>query len=176
MKQAGCRMISFGVESGSNYMLKKMKKGITVSDSFNAIKICNKVKIETSVSVVVGFPGETKRTILETKIFLKQLNPLFVTIFRLIPYPGTVLFEDYLKQQGKKKLYINEFESIGERFLRIPKISDNDLSKAVYKMYLSFYASPKKLIDHLVRVFSNCHLFKGYYRAFLWLVKQKMKF
>jgi len=175
MKKAGCRMISFGVESGSDEILKRMGKGITVEDSINAISICNKHKIETSVSVLVGFPGETVKTIIDTKQFLKRLDPLFVSIFRLIPYPGTILFNYYLEQVGKKKLLISDFEKINESYICLKTISNKNIINSLKKMYIVFYMRPKKLKDHLIRTISNAHLLKGYFRAMLWVINQKMK-
>jgi len=176
IKNAGCRMISFGVESGSNEMLKRMKKGITVEQSLKAIKICKKYGIETSVSVVVGFPGETHETIRQTEIFLTKLSPLFVAIFRLIPYPGSFLFDEYLKQENIQMLPVCEFANIeSDSVLRIDGIAEDELNESVRQMYRKFYLAPSKMLEHLFRLIRNPRLFVSYMRAAYWATFQRMK-
>ncbi|MBF0207649.1 MAG: radical SAM protein [Oligoflexia bacterium] len=175
MKQAGCRMISFGVESGSDFILEKMKKGIKAEDSINAVKICKKHGIETSVSTILGFPGETRETMKITKDFLLKLNPLFVTVFPLIPYPGTILYEKYLKQNRIDRLPIPAFIELGEvRSLKIDGLSSQEINKSVFDIYKKFYFRPKKLLEHFIRVITNRNLIRSYVLAVYWLFLQKI--
>lgn len=176
MKQAGCRMISFGVESGSGQMLKLMRKGITLERSLSAVGLCNKIGIQTSASFVIGFPGETTETILQTKSFVKKLNPLFATFFRFIPYPGTPFYKEYLKQENLDNLEIGQFQELGgARVIKIPGISEENLIKCIKNMYLTFYLNPKKLIQHGLRILRFPRLLGGYIKSIYWACVMKFK-
>jgi radical SAM superfamily enzyme YgiQ (UPF0313 family) len=85
MKQAGCRYIFLGVESGSQVILDNMKKLTNVAGNAAAIDHCNDVGIYTSSGILVGFPGETAETIDETKQFLTLHSTPSVHVFVWIP-------------------------------------------------------------------------------------------
>ena len=89
LKKAGCRIIGWGIESGSQDVLDRMNKGITVEQNIQAIRWAQEAGITDRAFIIAGFPGETKATLEETKRFIDEANPsqLFVSTFQ--PYPGT---------------------------------------------------------------------------------------
>lgn len=94
MKQAGCRSVSFGFESGVERSLELMGKGIKLSDIENAIDICVKSGIEAYGYFIIGFPWETKQDFETTVDFIishPQINP---ALNFLTPYPGTTYYEE----------------------------------------------------------------------------------
>lgn len=93
MKQAGCRGIAFGIESGSPKMLENIDKRITLEQAMNAIKLCRKHKITSLCSFMFGNPGETKDTAKKTIDFAKKLDPDFANFFALVPLPGSRVFK-----------------------------------------------------------------------------------
>ena len=92
MAAAGCDSISFGVESGNPEMLKRVKKGITLTQAAKAIKMCKQAGMLAHASFMVGLPGETKETLSQTAAFAESLNILFGYHY-LAPFPGTTLCE-----------------------------------------------------------------------------------
>lgn len=102
MVEAGCILIGYGIESGSQKMLDFIKKGVTVEQAKNAIKLTKKYLGWADCSFMIGYPGETKETIQETIDFCKELELAPEVIFFLTPYPGTELYQLALKQ-GKIK-------------------------------------------------------------------------
>jgi anaerobic magnesium-protoporphyrin IX monomethyl ester cyclase len=176
MKSAGCRMISFGVESGSQEMLKLMKKGIKLESALSAVALCNRCGIQTAASFVIGFPGETKETISETRSFVKKLDPLFATFFRFIPYPGTVFYQEYLKQENMDCMKIEDFQELGRsRILKVPGITEDEVNKSIRGIYLGFYFRPRKLIQHVFRLLRSPKLLGGYVKSLWWACTMRFK-
>lgn len=89
LADSGCEAIAWGIESGSQYILDRMKKKVKVEDNYNVIQWAKKYGITSRAFFIIGFPGETKDTLEETKRFIEYSNPdqLFVSTF--VPYPGT---------------------------------------------------------------------------------------
>lgn len=89
MAEAGCVQIAWGIESGSQYLLDRMNKKATVQDNFNVIKWAKKYGITSRAFFIMGFPGETRETIEETKRFILEAEPDQYSVSNFIPYPGT---------------------------------------------------------------------------------------
>jgi hypothetical protein len=99
MKLAGCHQISIGVESGSNEILRQIRKNITIEKALKTIEIVRKYGIEVHLFFMVGFPQETEKTLLDTFSIINKVkcNRLILSIFT--PYPGTEAYE-ICRQQG----------------------------------------------------------------------------
>jgi len=104
MKQAGFKRISYGIESGSQTILNIMKKQTTVEDNYRAVTLMKEVGIPITVNIVFGMPGESERTMDETRDFLISLDiPSNIYYAALCtPYPGSSLFEQLLKNRTIK--------------------------------------------------------------------------
>ena len=72
MKAAGCYRISYGLESGSDAILKLMRKGYTVSLAERVIRDTYDIGIDTIFNIIVGFPGEDEARFQETKEFVRR--------------------------------------------------------------------------------------------------------
>lgn len=88
-KEAGCREIFFGFETGSQRLLDIMGKKITVAQNIEAIKLCRKVGITSCAYMLFAFPGEDAQSIEETKQFLRAAGPDKSRISQFIPVPGS---------------------------------------------------------------------------------------
>jgi len=93
MYQAGCRKISFGLESGSQEVLDLMQKNTTVEMGRKAVEIIRKYGIQAHGSFMFGNLGETKETIKKTIKFAKSLDLDNATFFITAPLPGTHLYQ-----------------------------------------------------------------------------------
>ena len=91
MRAAGCTAVSFGVETGSAAILKTIRKGITLDQVVDAVKLCTKAGLQPYASFILGLPGETEKTLKETLAFGNRLEELGVSYgFHLLaPFPGT---------------------------------------------------------------------------------------
>lgn len=95
MKAAGCTAVSFGIESANPDILKTVKKGITLRQVRNAVRMCRRAGIIPYASFILGLPGETQATIKETTDFAVQLQQegLASGFHILAPFPGTEVRE-----------------------------------------------------------------------------------
>ena len=92
MSRAGCWYISWGIESGSEQILRRVHKGIRVEQVKRALTWSKRAGILNWGYFIIGLPGETEETIRETIAFAKKL-PLAIALFHIAaPYPGTPLF------------------------------------------------------------------------------------
>ncbi len=92
MAQAGCWMITWGIESGNAEILKRAHKGTDPTKAARALAWARKAGIKNWGYFIIGLPGETEETIQETIAFSKKL-PLDIALFHIAaPYPGTPFF------------------------------------------------------------------------------------
>ena len=97
MGQAGCQMISWGIESASERVLKRARKGANPAKAEQALRWAKKAGIKNFGYFIIGLPGETEETIKQTIAFSKTL-PLNVAIFHIAaPYPGTPFFYEVVE-------------------------------------------------------------------------------
>jgi len=97
MGQAGCHMISWGIESGSEEVLKRARKGANPAKAEQALTWARKAGIKNFGYFIIGLPGETEESIKQTIAFSKTL-PLNVAIFHIAaPYPGTPFFYEVVE-------------------------------------------------------------------------------
>lgn len=117
LKSAGCNMVAYGIESGSQKILDAMKKQVTIEQARNAIKLTQRIFGDVDCSFMIGYPGETDETLQETKEFCEELGLTPEVIFFATPYPGTELYE-YAKKKGfieNEVEYISKLWEQGEQ-------------------------------------------------------------
>jgi len=110
MKEAGCTLISYGLESASKSILKSMKKGVRVDQIENALKVTRDAKITIQGNWIFGDPLETPETVRETIEFNRKHLPYLIHLDFLLAYPGTPMYFDALNK-GLVKDKIKFYES-----------------------------------------------------------------
>lgn len=131
MKKAGCRRIQYGIESGSNKILKIIGKGFTIEQAEETINLTRKVGIIINATFIFGLPGEDEKTMQETIDFIKKMDLEINKIFFPIPYPGTRLYKMAL-EQGKivdEEATISKMKGLAEFCINFTKWSDEELIK-----------------------------------------------
>jgi hopanoid biosynthesis associated radical SAM protein HpnJ len=99
MKDAGCRLLIVGYESGDPQILKNIKKGATVEMAQRFTANCKKLGLLVHGDFIIGLPGETGETIRRTVDFAKRLDTDTIQVSIAHPYPGTE-FYDYAKKNN----------------------------------------------------------------------------
>lgn len=127
MRDAGCVQLDFGVESGSQDVLDKVKKGIKISDVKNIFSACHDLGVRTYANFMFNTPGETEDDIKKTNNLAKDIDADGYNFGITTPYPGTDLYEDV-----KPRLTANEYQlfSMAKKTLIDPrfKLAKHDLS------------------------------------------------
>ena len=97
MKEAGCRLLIVGYESGDQQILKNIKKGATIDMAQRFTANCKKLGLVIHGDFIIGLPGETRESIRKTIDFAKRLDTETIQVSIAHPYPGTE-FYDYVKK------------------------------------------------------------------------------
>jgi len=153
MKKAGFRMILFGLESANQNTLDKINKNLKVEEIEPGLKICKAAGLEPHITVMVGYPWETKKDIEHTLDFVKKLfrkgyvDTLQATL--MVPYPGTPLYK-YCKENNL--LLTQDYDRFDQREpVMKTQIPSKELKKMISRLYRSFI-TPKFLAKKILRL------------------------
>lgn len=98
MKEAGCSILSLGIESGNQRLLDLINKGIAIKDIERAVRLIKKSGIKSRASIILGLPTETKEESRNTVKFAYSLPIDQVRFSIATPFPGTKLWEIAVKE------------------------------------------------------------------------------
>lgn len=98
LKEAGCRRIALGAESGSQRVLDAMTKGTTVDQIHRAAELCREADIETYFYMMVGYPGEDWDDLQRSAAMLRETRPDDFSTTIAYPLPGTTFYEQVKEQ------------------------------------------------------------------------------
>jgi anaerobic magnesium-protoporphyrin IX monomethyl ester cyclase len=93
IRDAGCWAVAYGVESGSQQVLDRSRKGTTVAQARDAIRWTREAGLTSMAHIVVGLPGETGSTVDETIALLREADPDYVQVYCAVPFPGSELYD-----------------------------------------------------------------------------------
>lgn len=149
MKKAGCRLVVVGYESGSQKVLDGMQKGITLKQSKNFNDAAKKAHMRVHGCFMVGNPGETKETMMQTLNFAKSLRMDTVQFFPLMLYPGT---EAYKWAKDNNSIIAESYDEwlipdgTHNCVLSTPEVSSRELVEFCDYARREFYLRPRYLL------------------------------
>ena len=157
MKEAGCRLLIVGFESGSPDILTNIKKGATIEQARQFMKHCKDLGLVVHGDFQVGLPGETKETIEQTVQFAMELDPETIQVSMSHPYPGTE-FDAYLKKHNYSVDHVMTDEE-GHQLpvFQYPGLSRKEIMHAVEQFYDRYYFRPHVILRILRRAIFNSH-------------------
>ena len=97
LKRSGCDMMSLGLESGSNKILKLMKKGTTVEQGRKAVVLAVKYIPNLEISMMMGYLEENEETLKESVSFFKEIGVKPI-MFLATPFPGTEIYREAIRK------------------------------------------------------------------------------
>lgn len=154
MRKAGCRLLVFGIDAGSETVNESMSKSlrITRNDTIKAIKEVRSSGISVHVSVMLGYPGETNSSLRETLKYLSAIKPNHMILPIFTPFPGALIYKKLLESN---KYRIKSFNwdlyipSLNHYLIENPDVSEKQLLDIRRYAYLKFYSNPKNLLNLL---------------------------
>jgi len=147
MKEAGCRLLIVGYESGDQQILKNIKKGATVERARQFTKDCKKLGLKVHGDFILGLPGETRETIRTTIDFAKELDVDTIQVSVAHAYPGTE-FYDYAKANNFIVTEGSQMVDEGGHQLAMieyPGLPRDYVMEMVHRFYDEYYFRPKAI-------------------------------
>lgn len=172
MHKSGCNLVSLGIESGSQEILDKIGKNITLEQAENAVKVLKKAGIKTYNYFVIGLPWETKEHIEKTIEFAKKLDSDFASFYTAAVLPPSKLYyyvkENNLEQENES-FYTNTYYYPGVKTHYLSKAEILKLHKKAMKEY---YLRPIFIIKKIFSVQSFTEI-KNYFKSGMALLLKK---
>jgi hopanoid biosynthesis associated radical SAM protein HpnJ len=156
MKEAGCRLLIVGYESGDPQILKNIKKGATVERARQFTKDCHKLGLVVHGDFILGLPGETHETIRTTVAFAKELDVETIQVSVAHAYPGTELYDHVVKNGfmvGDNKMVDEGGHQLAH--IQYPGLPADDIMEAVHRFYDEYYFRPKAVFRILRKAAFN---------------------
>ena len=171
MYKSGCRLVSIGVESGSQKMLDNIGKKITLDDIRNTVKILKKNKIKIYNYFVIGLPWETEETVEETIKFAIELDSNFISFYTATPLPGTKYFA-YAMLNKLVEGNLDFRSAYYEPVVRSEHLSKERIFELHKQAVKRFYLRPRFVIKTLLSLRSFAEV-KNYFIAGINLLLKK---
>jgi radical SAM superfamily enzyme YgiQ (UPF0313 family) len=166
LKKAGCRMVLYGVESGNEEILKKIRKNTTKEEIKRGVKIAKKHGIDVLNCVMLGFFWDTKETVEDTLRFAFELNAEFTQVATPTPLPGT----DYYTLLEENNCFLSkeweQHDSVHHSSVELPYLSNSELNSYLSTFYRRYYRRPAYLLLMTVRMFKSWGNFAQSLRKF----------
>ncbi len=173
MKKAGCFLVAFGLESGSDETLKKIKKNTSVEKNYNAVQTAKKAGLQTAGFYIIGFPWETKQDLEKTKTAMLKNNTDFIELHIATPFAGTELYNMlYSKNKIHNEIY-------GKSHFICINAFDSDLTPAYVEDYrrkavLQYYLRPEYIIPKVLYGIKTPKILINYIKYGLRLIKNSI--
>lgn len=152
MKRAGCRTISFGIESANQRILNYLNKRITPQIAINATKKTKKSGIDFIMGTfVLGLPTETLGEIKKTLAFSRKLEIDYPQFHIFGAIPGTKIWDDLVKEG---KINPDKYWENGVKTLSPPLA---DVKKLIRRAYFKFFTRPKYILEQISRTLKSKH-------------------
>ncbi len=149
MRRAGCQMVSYGVESGSQAILDAARKEITLDQCRDAIRWTREAGLRSMAYFILGLPGETPETIEASIRFAREINPDYVNFHIATPFPGTELYEMAKRNGWLTTDDWSQYEEEGAGVMRTEHLTPAQLIAAQRRAMRSFYLRPGRILREL---------------------------
>ncbi len=156
MKKAGLYMLIFGLESGDQDLLTRMKPGLKLADGKKAVSAAKTEKVLSLGLFMLGLPGETEQSIIKTIDYAKRSGLDFAKFNIAVPYPGSQFFQDVFRNKT-----IPAWENFSANYQKNAEahdlvytpdgMSSRQLEHWQKKAFFRFYIRPKLILRHFIK-------------------------
>ena len=169
MKKSGVYLISLGIESGSDRILRLMKKNLEVERIKKTVSLIRNLGFEVAGFFILGFPTEKKEDIRNTIRLSLELDLLRANFFTYLPFPGTESHYDLAKNGELNGVDWEKFYFMNAAYA--PKgITRRELKRLQRLAFFKFYFRPRILWKNILGIKSLkhfCYLLKRFYH---WII------
>jgi len=145
MKEAGCRLLVVGYESGSDEILRSIHKGVNTEQAIEFTRAAKKAGLLIQGDFIIGLPGETKQTAEDTIKFIKRIKPNILQVAIATPIPGTEFYR-WANQNGflltsdmQKSIDDNGYQKC---IVSYPELTKEEIEKYIDKALKGYYLNP----------------------------------
>jgi radical SAM superfamily enzyme YgiQ (UPF0313 family) len=153
MKESGCAMISFGIESFDADVLASVKKGTTTEQAEDAICTAHQCGIEVIAHCIFGLPGETEDGVRTTIRKICSLPVDYAQFYAAVPFPGTALY-DQACEKGWIRLEYRDWKYFEQSFCILDgdHLSAAQVGRLREEAYRAFYFRPRFLMGLAAKI------------------------
>lgn len=173
MKEAGCRMLLIGPESGCQQILDNVRKNIRVDQTREFIATARKAGLRTHSCWVMGLPGETRETMEQTIRFVKEVDSDTIQASSVMPQVGTELYT-WAEEQGYLTARSwSDYAMQGEQtaVMQYPDLKQSEMNAAVNRLLKEFYFQPHVIFRLLRQSITQPSLLFSYWNGFVMLLR-----
>jgi len=177
LKKAGCYRLHIGIESGSNEILKKMNKMVSVEKIKESVNLIKKFGLEVVGYFMVGYPGESLKTMEQTKTLIKELPLDFLELNIFHITPASPIYDETLRQ-GKNWIYEQWRDYTYLKRDSLPlyhgeNTNPHEVEIEARKIFRSYHFSPRQILKYLKMINTWTRLknyLKGFFKVMLVLL------
>ena len=150
LRDAGCTLVGLGIESGNDYVLKRVGKDITTAQAVRAVESAKRAGLRTSAYFIIGHPHETREEVLDTINFASKLNTDLVAFGLMVPYPGTQIYEMAMRGEGGYKMLSSDWSDFDKYLgnaLELESLDRRTMELLQMRAYVTFYLRNLRLFE-----------------------------
>jgi len=98
LKSTGCYGVHYGIESGTERILKRLNKGVEIEQIREVFRLTKEIGMKTLAYIILGNPGETKAEIDETLQLIREVDPDYLHLGVLMPLPATAIYQQAMDE------------------------------------------------------------------------------
>lgn len=148
LREAGCRILSYEIETASQKSIDTMKKDISIGEMKKVMDAAKDFGILRIANVILGLPGETREDVMESIELMKEMEPEYPLFFLPTPYPGTKFHETAEKTGMIKELDWSKYTTANP-IIETQELSLKEVRELNTKAYKDFYLRRSAIKNNL---------------------------